>query len=97
MQAQQLDAPRDFALKLEAALCAQDAARLSGQVSAAEAAAALEAVDPLRSAEGAETLVACGFGSHAAEPLNAAKMVDIGAFCDTYEPHMAQVDPRQIR
>jgi hypothetical protein len=25
------------------------------------------------------------------------KALDIGAFCDTYEPHMAQVDPRQIR
>ena len=26
-------------------------------------------------------------------PVN-RKHLDIGAFCDTYEPHMAQVDPR---
>jgi len=29
-------------------------------------------------------------------PVN-RKHLDIGAFCDTYEPHMAQVDPRQIK
>ena len=93
LKRQQQQAPHDFVARLERALCAQDAGRLSGHVSWAEAAAALDSADPHRAPDAALRLLRCGFGQdpgHGQEgeaPLGEAPRpsedatVDIGTFC----------------
>ena len=94
LKRQQQQAPHEFMARLERALCAQDAGRLSGHVSWAEAAAALDTADPHRAPGAALSLLRCGFGldpDHGREreappgetPLPSADAtVDIGTFCD---------------
>ena len=94
LKRQQQQAPHEFMARLERALCAQDAGRLSGHVSWAEAAAALDTADPHHAPGAAIRLLRCGFGldpAHGQEreaplgepPLPSANAtVDIGTFCD---------------